>query len=160
MFLESHFPPTHPRHSLVVTLLANEYVLVEKAVRRLHAQVRQTRAFREVPTTRIHWDLSHLKTDLDWTAAGVVALLNLGVRESDELYAEATVDFCAFGNGVLDDALDELGSALVVELTAAYHDGPDAVVVEPLHVVVHVRLEMKRSDMGYREAHKSLHVFV
>ena len=146
-----HKSPRFPeRHALVVTLLADEYVLVEQPVRRLHAQVRQTRSLREVATARVHRDLAHLQSDLDRVSAGVVALL----------HAEATVDFRALRDRVLDDALDELRSALVVELAAADHDRGDPVVVEPLHVVVNMRLCVKEEGSEDREAHKPLHVLI
>ena len=58
-------------------------------------------------------------------------------RKSD---AEAAVDLAALLHCVLKDGFDELRAALVVELSAADHDRTNTVVVQPLHVVVHMGL--------------------
>lgn len=54
--------------------------------------------------------------------------------------AEAAVDFAALLHCVLKNGLDELRTALVVELSTADHDRTDAVVVQPLHIVVYMSL--------------------
>ena len=54
--------------------------------------------------------------------------------------AEAAVDFAALLHCVLKNGFDELCAAFVVELAAADHDRANAVVVKPLHIVVHMRL--------------------
>lgn len=62
------------------------------------------------------------------------------MEREEERDAEAAVDFAALLHCVFKDGFDELGTALVVELATADHDRADAVVVEPLHIVVHMRL--------------------
>ena len=54
--------------------------------------------------------------------------------------AEAAVDFAALLHCVIKNGLEELRTAHDGELSTADHDRTDAVVVQPLHIVVYMGL--------------------